>query len=71
MTQEKLSLQLPVSFNCGPECSQEGLKKYCILLTGNDRIDSEHVKNVVTGVVEGEIRYTSLLSSPANLLAVS
>lgn len=70
MTQEKLSLQLPVMFNCGPETTQEGLKKYCILLTGNDKVDSEHFRNVVTGVAEGEIRYVSQSPYLADLIIV-
>ena len=61
MTQEKLSLALPVMFTVGPEASKEKLKKYSILLTGNDRHDSSHVQNVVRGVIEGEIRYSTLI----------
>jgi len=56
MTQEKLSLALPVMFTVGPEATVEKLKKYAILLTGNHRADSEHVQNVIRGVIEGEIR---------------
>jgi hypothetical protein len=57
MTQEKLSLALPVMFTVGPEDSVEKLKKYAILLTGNAQRDSTHVQNVIKGVIEGEIRY--------------
>jgi hypothetical protein len=57
MTQEKLSLALPVMFTVGPEDDVEKLKKYCILLTGNHKQDETHVRNVVKGVIEGEIRY--------------
>jgi hypothetical protein len=57
MTQEKLSLALPVMFTVGPENDVEKLKKYCILLTGNPAEDEEHVQNVIRGVIEGEIRY--------------
>jgi hypothetical protein len=56
MTQEKLSLVLPVSFTVGPEAKESSLKKYSILLTGNRPADSQHVQNVITGVIEGEIR---------------
>ena len=56
MTQEKLSLRLPVVFQCGPGTTEENLKKYCILLTGDEKGDPERVKKVVTGVIEGEIR---------------
>lgn len=62
MTQEKLSLALPVMFTVGPESEVEKLKRYSILLTGNHRADSEHVQNVIRGVIEGEIRY--LLPKP-------
>jgi flotillin len=57
MTQEKLSLALPVMFTVGPEDSVEKLKNYAILLTGNTKQDSSHVQNVIKGVIEGEIRY--------------
>jgi flotillin len=63
MTQEKLSLALPVMFTVGPEAATEKLKKYCILLTGNAEQDSVHVRNVVRGVIEGEIRYSTLILS--------
>jgi len=56
MTQEKLSLRLPVVFNCGPMTTEESLKKYCILLSGDDKEDSDRVRKVVTAVVEGAIR---------------
>jgi flotillin len=61
MTQEKLSLALPVMFTIGPESVEEKLKKYSILLTGNAEQDSLHVRNVVRGVIEGEIRYLTLV----------
>jgi flotillin len=64
MTHEKLSLALPVMFTVGPESDPETLKKYCLLLTGNPRQDSEHVQNVIRGVIEGEIRYCSPGDSP-------
>ena len=57
MTQEKLSLALPVSFTVGPEATEVALQRYSILLTGNRLNDSQHVQNVITGVIEGEIRY--------------
>src|SRR5271167_2117824 len=57
MTQEKLSLALPVMFTVGPEDSVDKLKRYAILLTGNTQGDSAHVQNVIKGVIEGEIRY--------------
>jgi len=57
MTQEKLSLALPVMFTVGPESDVDKLKKYATLLTGDPDVDSEHVKNVIRGVIEGEIRY--------------
>jgi flotillin len=63
MTQEKLSLALPVMFTVGPEASKEKLKKYSILLTGNQDKDILHVHNVVRGVIEGEIRYLTLILS--------
>lgn len=61
MTQEKLSLALPVMFTVGPEAVEEKLKKYSILLRGNADQDSLHVQNVVRGVIEGEIRYSILI----------
>lgn len=61
MTQEKLSLALPVMFTVGPEAQIESLKKYCILLTGDPKRDGIHVQNVIRGVIEGEIRYLSLI----------
>ena len=63
MTQEKLSLALPVMFTVGPEAVKEKLKKYSILLTGNEKRDSSHVQNVIRGVIEGEIRYSALFSA--------
>jgi flotillin len=57
MTQEKLSLSLPVTFTVGPEDNIATLRKYCILLTGNVQADAKHVQNVIRGVIEGEIRY--------------
>jgi flotillin len=64
MTQEKLSLALPVMFTVGPESEVDKLKKYAILLTGNQRVDSTHVQNVIRGVIEGEIRYPPSPSLP-------
>jgi flotillin len=57
MTQEKLSLTLPIMCTVGPEDDIPQLKKYCMLLTGNEESDHEHVENVIKGVIEGEIRY--------------
>lgn len=57
MTQEKLSLALPVMCTVGPENVEDQLKKYAILLTGNGQRDSAHVQQVIKGVIEGEIRY--------------
>jgi hypothetical protein len=59
MTQEKLSLELPVMFTVGPGDTAAQVKKYCILLQGNHKNDSLYVQNVIKGVVEGEIRYPS------------
>ena len=66
MTQEKLSLALPVMFTVGPESDVDKLKKYAILLTGNQRVDSIHVQNVIRGVIEGEIRYPPSLLTPVS-----
>jgi flotillin len=56
MTQEKLSLALPMVCTVGPEDTEEKLRKYAILLTGDPQQDANHVQNVIKGVVEGEIR---------------
>jgi len=57
MTQEKLSLTLPIMCTVGPGEEIPQLKKYCMLLTGDKRTDDDHVENVIKGVIEGEIRY--------------
>ena len=56
MTQEKLSLTLPIMCTVGPDNDIPKLKKYCLLLSGDSKQDTDHVQNVIRGVIEGEIR---------------
>ncbi|KAI3922807.1 hypothetical protein MKW98_006938 [Papaver atlanticum] len=56
MSSEKLSFVLPAVFTIGPRVdNHEALLKYAKLLSSHDR-QSNHVKELVKGVIEGETR---------------
>ena len=67
MTIEKLKFSLPAVFTIGPEDSEEALRRYAILLTGDEEIAPKgkapavaggrsHVQDIVKGIIEGETR---------------
>ncbi|MCL7039299.1 hypothetical protein MKW94_029610 [Papaver nudicaule] len=56
MSSEKLPFVLPAVFTIGPRLEDhEALLKYAKLLAGHDR-QSNHVKELVQGIIEGETR---------------
>ncbi|PKA61666.1 Flotillin-like protein 1 [Apostasia shenzhenica] len=56
MSAEKLPFTLPAVFTIGPRTSdEESLLKYAKLLSTHDKL-SNHVKDLVQGVIEGETR---------------
>ncbi|KAF2753691.1 hypothetical protein EJ05DRAFT_168655 [Pseudovirgaria hyperparasitica] len=69
MTVEKLRFSLPAVFTIGPDDSVESLTKYAVLLTGQSdgrptpaaskgavTPGSNHVQDIVKGIIEGETR---------------
>ncbi|KAI4155507.1 MAG: hypothetical protein LQ340_000960 [Diploschistes diacapsis] len=67
MTREKLSFCLPAVFTIGPNNEPESLRKYALLLTGNEdgtpaaskshkATGRNHVQEIVKGIIEGETR---------------
>lgn len=72
MTIEKLKFNLPAVFTIGPADNIEALEKYAVLLTGESdgrpstpaskgtvTADSNHVQDIVKGIIEGEVRNSS------------
>ncbi|CAG8581558.1 43040_t:CDS:2 [Gigaspora margarita] len=55
MTAEKLEFNLPAVFTIGPKDEEKSLIKYAKLLASKDK-NSEHVKDLVRGIIEGETR---------------
>ncbi|KAF0362833.1 Flotillin domain protein [Gigaspora margarita] len=55
MTAEKLEFNLPAVFTIGPKDEEKSLIKYAKLLSSKDK-NSEHVKDLVRGIIEGETR---------------
>ncbi|CAG8564034.1 25275_t:CDS:2 [Gigaspora margarita] len=55
MTAEKLEFNLPAVFTIGPKDDENSLIKYAKLLSSKDN-NSEHVKDLVRGIIEGETR---------------
>ncbi|CAG8449092.1 16594_t:CDS:2 [Acaulospora morrowiae] len=55
MTAEKLEFNLPAVFTIGPKDEPESLKRYAKLLATNHK-NSDHVKDLVKGIIEGETR---------------
>ncbi|CAG8496393.1 13403_t:CDS:2, partial [Dentiscutata heterogama] len=55
MTAEKLEFNLPAVFTIGPKDDAVSLEKYAKLLSSKDK-NSEHVKDLVRGIIEGETR---------------
>ncbi|KAF0368611.1 Flotillin domain protein [Gigaspora margarita] len=55
MTAEKLEFNLPAVFTIGPKDDENSLIKYAKLLSSKDK-KSEHVKDLVRGIIEGETR---------------
>ncbi|CAG8675882.1 10850_t:CDS:2, partial [Dentiscutata erythropus] len=55
MTAEKLEFNLPAVFTIGPKDDTPSLEKYAKLLSSKDK-NSEHVKDLVRGILEGETR---------------
>ncbi|CAG8608984.1 3088_t:CDS:2 [Cetraspora pellucida] len=55
MTAEKLEFNLPAVFTIGPKDDIKSLEKYGKLLSAKDK-SSEHVKDLVRGIIEGETR---------------
>ncbi|CAG8442873.1 5207_t:CDS:2 [Cetraspora pellucida] len=55
MTAEKLEFNLPAVFTIGPKDDIKSLEKYGKLLSAKDK-NSEHVKDLVRGIIEGETR---------------
>jgi len=55
MTAEKLEFNLPAVFTIGPKDDQSSLERYAKLLAANDK-NSDHVKELVRGIIEGETR---------------
>src|ERR1700722_10326351 len=65
MTMEKLQFALPAVFTIGPSNDFEALKKYAMLLACKENTapkgairpgESNHVRNIVKGIIEGETR---------------
>ncbi|CAB4416535.1 unnamed protein product [Rhizophagus irregularis] len=55
MTTEKLEFNLPAVFTIGPKDEPKALERYAKLLATNGK-NSEHVKELVRGIIEGETR---------------
>jgi flotillin len=55
MTIEKLEFTLPAVFTIGPKDDPESILKYARLLSDSTR-GTDHIKELVTGIVEGETR---------------
>ncbi|RIA90265.1 hypothetical protein C1645_797087 [Glomus cerebriforme] len=55
MSAEKLEFNLPAVFTIGPKDEPKALEKYARLLSQTDK-NSEHVKDLVKGIIEGETR---------------
>ncbi|CAG8719826.1 7974_t:CDS:2, partial [Racocetra fulgida] len=55
MTAEKLEFNLPAVFTIGPKDDAKSLEKYGKLLSAKDK-NSDHVKDLVRGIIEGETR---------------
>ncbi|CAI2162263.1 14520_t:CDS:2 [Funneliformis geosporum] len=55
MTAEKLEFNLPAVFTIGPKDEKSSLERYAKLLAANDK-NSDHVKELVRGIIEGETR---------------
>ncbi|RIB28717.1 hypothetical protein C2G38_2028286 [Gigaspora rosea] len=55
MTAEKLEFNLPAVFTIGPKDEDKSLIKYAKLLSSKDK-NSDHVKDLVRGIIEGETR---------------
>jgi flotillin len=55
MSAEKLEFNLPAVFTIGPKDEPGALERYAKLLAANDK-NSDHVKELVRGIIEGETR---------------
>ncbi|CAG8632274.1 1708_t:CDS:2 [Paraglomus brasilianum] len=55
MSAEKLEFNLPAVFTIGPRDETESLERYARLLAAKDK-HSDHVKELVRGIIEGETR---------------
>jgi len=55
MTAEKLEFNLPAVFTIGPKDETKSLERYAKLLAAHDK-SSDHVKDLVRGIIEGETR---------------
>ncbi|GBC01178.1 hypothetical protein RclHR1_00410005 [Rhizophagus clarus] len=55
MSAEKLEFNLPAVFTIGPKDEPKALERYAKLLAANDK-NSDHVKELVRGIIEGETR---------------
>ncbi|CAH1759066.1 8903_t:CDS:2, partial [Entrophospora sp. SA101] len=55
MTAEKLEFNLPAVFTIGPKDEKSSLERYAKLLAAHDK-SSDHVKDLVRGIIEGETR---------------
>ena len=58
---EKLQFALPAVFTIGPDNEMAALKKYALLLSGENRNVEQsrtrnHVLDIVKGIIEGETR---------------
>jgi flotillin len=58
---EKLQFALPAVFTIGPDNEMTALKKYALLLSGENRNVEQsrtrnHVLDIVKGIIEGETR---------------
>lgn len=64
MTIEKLQFALPAVFTIGPDNNIDSLKKYALLLSGENSgatvqpntTTGNHVQDIVKGIIEGETR---------------
>ena len=56
MSAEKLEFNLPAVFTIGPKNEQASLDRYARLLAAKSHKGSEHVHDLVRGIIEGETR---------------
>src|SRR5205823_11610652 len=56
MSAEKLEFNLPAVFTIGPKNEKASLDRYARLLAAKSHKGSEHVHDLVRGIIEGETR---------------